>query len=57
MTSALLILRAKQVGFALDEVDSLTWGQLMDVITESSNDSYKYPKMGTSEDYKKLMGI
>ena len=56
MTSALLILRAKQVGFTLDEVDSLTWGQLMDVIAESSNDSYKYPKMGTSEDYKKLMG-
>ena len=57
MTSALLILRSKQVGFTLDEVDSLTWGQLMDVITESSNDSYKYPKMGTSEDYKKLMGL
>lgn len=29
----------------------------MDVITESANDSYKYPKMGTSDDYKKLMGI
>lgn len=57
MTSALIVLRAKQVGFSLDEIDSLTWGQVMDVIIESANDSYKYPKMGTSEDYKRLMGI
>jgi hypothetical protein len=57
MTSALIILRAKQVGFTLDEIDSLTWGQLMDVIVESANDNYKYPVKGTSEDYKKLMGI
>lgn len=57
MTSALILLRAKQVGFTIDEIDSLTWGQLMDVIIESANDSYKYPVKGTSEDYKKLMGI
>ena len=57
MTSALVLLRAKQVGFTLDEIDSLTWGQLMDVIVESANDNYKYPVKGTSEDYKKLMGI
>lgn len=57
MTSALIVLRAKQVGFTLDEIDSLTWGQLMDVIVESANDNYKYPVKGTSEDYKKLMGI
>lgn len=57
MTSALTILRAKQVGFTLDEIDSLTWGQLMDVIIESANDNYKYPVKGTSEDYKRLMGI
>lgn len=57
MTSALMVLRAKQVGFTLDEMDSLTWGQLMDVIIESANDNYKYPKLGTKSDYEKLMGI
>ena len=57
MTSALVLLRAKQVGFTLDEIDSLTWGQLMDVIIESGNDNYKYPIKGTAEDYKRLMGI
>lgn len=57
MTSALLILRAKQVGFTIDEIDSLTWGQVMDVILESGNDNYKYPIKGTKSDYEKLMGI
>ncbi len=57
MTSALLILRAKQVGLSLDEIDSLTWGQVMDVIIESANDNYKYPIKGTKSDYEKLMGI
>ena len=57
MTSALLILRAKQVGLSLDEIDSLTWGQVMDVIIESANDNYEYPIKGTKSDYEKLMGI
>ena len=41
----------------MDELDALTWGQVMDVLTESDNDRYDYPKKGTTEDYKKLMGI
>lgn len=57
MTSALVILRGKQVGFTLDEMDALTWGQLMDVIIENGNDNFKYPKLGTKSDYEKLMGI
>lgn len=55
MTSALIILRAKQVGFTLDEIDYMSWGQLMDVLTELSNDSYKYPIKGTAEDFEKIM--
>lgn len=57
MTPALFILRGKQVGFSLDEMDALNWGQVMDVITELDNDNYNYPKQGTTEDYNKLMGI
>lgn len=45
------------MGFTLDELDMLTHGQVLDVIIESGNDSYKYPKQGTAEDFKKLMGI
>ena len=29
----------------------------MDVLIESANDKYKYPKKGTAEDFNKLMGI
>jgi hypothetical protein len=57
MTSALVVLRGKQVGFSLDEMDELTWGQLMDVLIESANDNYKYPIKGTAADFNKLMGI
>jgi len=57
MTSALVMLRAKQVGFTIDELDALTWGQVMDVILELGNDNYKYPIKGTKSDYEKLMGI
>ena len=57
MTPALTVLRGKQLGFSLDEMDELTWGQLMDVVIESANDNYKYPKKASADDYKKLMGI
>lgn len=38
-------------------MDALSWGQVMDIITEQSNDSYDYPKQATAESYNKLMGI
>ena len=57
MTSALTVLRGLQIGLSLDDMDALTWGQLMDIIVEQSNDSYKYPVKGTTEDYNLLMGI
>ena len=57
MTSALTVLRGLQIGLNLDDMDALTWGQLMDIIVEQSNDSYKYPVKGTTEDYNRLMGI
>jgi hypothetical protein len=57
MTSALTVLRGLQIGLSLDDMDALTWGQLMDIIVEQSNDSYKYPVKGTTEDYNRLMGI
>ena len=45
------------MGLTIDEMDALTWGQVMDIITEADNDRYKYPQQGTTEDYKKLMGM
>ena len=57
MTPALFILRGIQVGLTIDEMDALSWGQVLDLITEADNDRHKYPKQGTTEDYNRLMGI
>lgn len=45
------------MGLNIDEMDALSWGQVMDIITESGNDSYNYPKQATAASYNKLMGI
>lgn len=54
MTTALFLLRCKQIGFSLDEIDELSMGQILDVFTESGNDNYKYAKMATQDDYDRL---
>lgn len=51
MTSALLVLRAYQLGLSLDDLDSLEYGFVMDMLTENSNDDFKYDKVATQEDF------
>ena len=36
------------------DLDLLTVGMVMDMFTEQQNDSYKYPKMATQEDFDKF---
>lgn len=50
MTSALLILRAYQLGLNLDDLDSLEYGMVVDMMTESQNDEAKYDRVATQED-------
>ena len=54
MTTALFTLRCKQVGFSLDELDTISVGQVLDIFTESGNDNYKYPQLASQEDYDRL---
>lgn len=54
MTTALFFLRCKQLGFTIDELDTLSVGQILDVFTESGNDNYKYAKMATQDDFDRL---
>lgn len=42
-TTPLFILRAKQAGLTLDELGTMSFGFVMDIMTELSNDSYQYP--------------
>ena len=51
MTSALLVLRAYQLGLSLDDLDSLEYGMVMDLLTETANDDFKYDKVATQEDF------
>lgn len=54
MTTALFLLRCKQLNFSLEEIDELSVGQILDVFTESVNDNYKYAKMATQDDFDRL---
>lgn len=56
MTTALVMLRAKQLNMSLDELNMITAGDLLDMMTEQSNDAYKYPYKGNQEDIDRFFG-
>ena len=47
LTTALYILRAVQVGLHVNDLDALDMGDVMDIITESSNDSAEDKQVAT----------
>ncbi|MBR3376313.1 MAG: hypothetical protein IKH82_03255 [Clostridiales bacterium] len=53
MTTALYILRAKQLGLTIEEMDLLSEGMIYDMITESQNDTVEdaYTELATQEDF------
>ena len=55
MNTALYILRAKQMGLTLDEMEQLDEGFITDMIIESNNDSYDgYKQIASQEDFDKF---
>lgn len=54
MTTALFVLRAIQAGLSLNDLDSLEYGVVVDIITEASNDSAEYRQLATQEDFDKF---
>jgi len=48
------MLRALQVGLRLTDLENITVGDLMDLLIESSNDSYDYPQVATKEDFARF---
>lgn len=54
MTTPLFMLRAVQMGVSISDLDLLTIGLVMDMFTESQNDSYKYPDMATQSDFDRF---
>lgn len=56
MTTALILLRAKQLNLTFNELNLITIGELLDMMTEQANDSYKYPVKGNQEDIDRFFG-
>lgn len=56
MNTPLFLLRALQVGIRIADLELLEVGDVFDILTESSNDSFDYPKKGTEEDFKAMFG-
>ena len=55
MNTALYVLRAKQMGLTLDEMEVLDEGFITDMIIESNNDSYDgYKQIASQEDFDKF---
>lgn len=54
VTTALLLLRAAQTGIALADLERITMGMFLDMLTEAENDGYDYPFVATQEDFDRL---
>lgn len=53
-TTALFLLRCKQIHLTLEEIDELSVGFIYDLFTESANDYAEYNYVPTQEDYDKF---
>lgn len=54
MTTALYLLRCVQLGISLPELDFLEYGEVIDMMTESANDSYKYKQVASQSDFDRF---
>lgn len=54
MTTPLFLLRCFEVGISVRDLDLLTIGLILDIWTEKSNDSVKYRRVETQEDFDKF---
>ncbi len=42
------------MGLTLDDLDSLEYGLIIDMMTESANDEYEYRPLATQEDFDRF---
>ena len=50
MTTPLFLLRCKQLGLSMPELDLLTIGLINDMFCERENDDFAYKSLATQED-------
>jgi hypothetical protein len=54
MNTAVFMLRCLQVGLTLSDLDNIDYGQVMDMVIESGNDSCEYKQVATQEDFDRF---
>jgi len=54
MTTPLFLLRSVEIGISISDLDLLTVGLVIDMWTEKTNDSVKYNKIATQDDFDKF---
>ena len=50
------LLRSKQMGLSIDEMDCLSCGMVWDMLTEQTNDGYEYPEMADQKQFNEFIG-
>lgn len=54
MNTALYVLRAVQSGVSICDLKSISYGLVIDMITEANNDDYEYDYIATQADIDNL---
>ncbi len=48
------MLRCKELGLSIDELENMEFGLVEDMLTEKGNDSYDYPMKASQNDFNKF---
>jgi len=54
MTTGLFMLRCKELGLSVDELETIDYGLVQDMLTERANDEYEYPYKASQQDFDKF---
>ncbi|MCH4007663.1 MAG: hypothetical protein LKG42_03325 [Eubacterium sp.] len=54
MTTPLFLLRCTEIGISIRDLDLLSIGLVLDIWTEKANDSVKYRRVATQEDFDRF---
>ena len=48
------MLRCKELGLSIDELEMIDFSLVQDMLTEKANDDYQYPYKASQEDFDKF---
>ena len=54
MTTGLFLLRCKELGLSVADLEEIEYGLVMDMLIEKTNDEYTYPFKATQDDFNKF---